>query len=200
MKITFNSPLILAFSFACVVIYIFQHYFGMFQNAFALSPNWNSRSFMSYFKMVSHTMGHANLEHLIGNLSFVLLIGPIVEKQYGYKFLIFMMIITALVTSVFQLTFFSNGLMGASGIVFMLIILTSMANIKNKEIPLTFILVAIIFIGKEVLGSFNNDNISHSAHIIGGVMGAIFGFAVAGKTYDPKHKEKLKGRDILKDL
>lgn len=200
MKITFNSPLILAFSFICVVIYIFQHYLGLFENTFLLNPNWNSSSFLDYFRLFSHTMGHSNLEHLIGNLSFILLIGPIVEKQYGPKFLLFMMLITALITSIFQLFFFNVGLMGASGIVFMLIILTSMANIKNKEIPLTFILISIIFIGKEVLGSFNNDNISHSAHIIGGVMGAIFGFAVAGKSYHPNHKDKSKGRDILKDL
>jgi len=203
MKITFNSPLILAFSFICVILYLLKHYLGLFEHTFELSPNFNSGSFMSYFKLFSHTLGHFSLEHLIGNLSFILLIGPIIEKQYGAKMLLLMMLTTALSTAILHLMFFNSGLLGASGIVFMLIILTSMVNIKNKEIPLTFILVTIIFIGKEILGSFGDDNISHSAHIIGGIVGALFGFLLAGKKHTPKNTTSKSGeraRDILKNL
>ena len=107
-----------------------------------------------------------------------------------------MMLTTALLTAILHLMLFDSGLLGASGIVFMLIILTSMVNIKNKEIPITFILIVIIYIGKEVLGSFNTDNISHSSHIIGGVVGAIFGFALAGK----KAIKDTNAKDILEGL
>lgn len=195
MKITFKSPLILIFSFICLIILIFTDYLGVNKNLFTLGGTWGNGGFLSYFTLFSHTMGHANMEHLIGNLSFILLIGPIVEKQYGAKLLLTMMFTTAIVTSVLHLMFFNSGLLGASGIVFMLIILTSMVNIKNKEIPLSFILVVIIFIGKELLGSFQNDNISHFAHIIGGLVGGVFGFLLAGKkaTKTPKEKDFLTG-------
>jgi len=196
MKITFNSPLILSFSFLCLVVYILTGYFGMFTSTFILTPNFDSGSILSYFKLFSHTLGHESIDHLIGNLSFILLIGPVVEKQYGAKLLLLMMLTTGLVTAFLHLMLFDSGLLGASGIVFMLIILTSMVNIKNKEIPLTFILIVIIFIGKEVIGSFNTDQISHSSHIIGGVVGAIFGFALAGK----KSLKDTKAKDILTGL
>tara|TARA_B100000809_G_C15103142_1_gene517702 strand:- start:1465 stop:2055 length:591 start_codon:yes stop_codon:yes gene_type:complete len=196
MKITFKSPLILIFSFICLIILIFTEYLGVSKGLFTLGGTWGNGSFSSYFRLFSHTLGHANMEHLIGNLSFILLIGPIVEKQYGAKLLFIMMLTTAIVTSVLHILFFDHGLLGASGIVFMLIILTSMVNIKNHEIPLSFILVVIIFIGKELLGSFADDNISHFAHIIGGLVGGLFGFLLADKKSSPASK----GKDILTGL
>ena len=196
MKITFKSPLILIFSFVCLTILIFTEYLGVSKDWFTLGGTWGNGGVKSYFKLFSHTLGHANMEHLIGNLSFILLIGPIVEKQYGTKLLFGMMLTTAIVTSVLHIFFFDHGLLGASGIVFMLIILTSMVNFKNHEIPLSFILVVIIFIGKELLGSFADDNVSHFAHIIGGLVGGVFGFLLVGK----KTAEKPKEKDILAGL
>lgn len=154
---------------------------GILQELFVLIPEWNFTQATWYVRLFSHTMGHASTEHLMGNLAFILLIGPIVEEKYGAKNLIIMMITTALVTSILHLLFFNHGLLGASGIVFMLILIVSLVNFKSKEIPLTFILVVLIFIGKEILGSFENDGISHFAHIIGGIVGAVFGFTLAGK-------------------
>jgi hypothetical protein len=66
--------------------------------------------------------------------------------------------------------------MGASGVVFMLILLVSFTNVRGGEIPITFILVALLFIGKELLSGLEANNISETAHIIGGVCGSIFGF------------------------
>lgn len=179
MKITFNSPLILSFSLLCVIVLILTNYLNVMQNWFTLPPNWGNGA-RFYFSLFGQTLGHANIEHLLGNLSFILLLGPIVEKKFGSKLLLLMMLATALATSIINILFFNTGLLGASGIVFMLIILTSLLDIKNGEIPLTFILVAIIFIGKEILGAFEADNISHTAHIIGGAVGALFGFLLAG--------------------
>ncbi len=86
-----------------------------------------------------------------------------------------MMVITALLTGLVNSLFFSTGLMGASGIAFMLILLSSFTNIVEGEIPLTFILVAILFLGREVIGSLESDDISQFAHIAGGVAGSVFG-------------------------
>ena len=68
--------------------------------------------------------------------------------------------------------------MGASGIVFMMIILGSFTNIQSGQIPITFILVILIYLSKEVVSAFETDSISQFAHIVGGILGSLFGFAL----------------------
>lgn len=143
---------------------------------FAVGTSVNLSDPVSIFNLFSHVLGHGSMEHLLGNMTFILLLGPIVEEKYGSKFTLLMIVITALITGLLNITFFNTGLLGASGIVFMLILLVSFTNVKGGQIPLTFILVALLFIGKEVLQSLNSDQVSQFAHIIGGVCGSIFGF------------------------
>jgi GlpG protein len=62
-------------------------------------------------------------------------------------------------------------------VVFAFIILASFTGFRHGEIPLSFILVAIIFIGQQIYdGVMLVDNISNSAHIVGGTVGAIAGY------------------------
>ena len=43
--------------------------------------------------------------------------------------------------------------------------------------PISFLLILVLYLGNEVLNSFNSaDGISHFAHIIGGACGSLFGF------------------------
>jgi rhomboid protease GluP len=89
-------------------------------------------------------------------------------------------LITAFVTGMLNVLLFNTGLIGASGIVFMLILLVSFTNVSRGEIPVSFIFIAFLFIGKEILQSFSDDQISQFAHIIGGVCGSFFGFKSRG--------------------
>lgn len=204
MKITFNSPAILGFSFLCVVVYVLTAFIGIGNNLFILPPTFDFYNYTSYLKLFSYVFGHAttdlngdiSADHIIGNLSFILLLGPIIEEKYGTKHTIIILITTALVTAICNILFFNSGLMGASGIVFALIVLSSLVNFKNKEIPITFILVVIIYIGREVISSFDQDNVSQFAHIIGGIIGAFFGFK-----FQKKKKTAIQNPiDILKGL
>ena len=69
--------------------------------------------------------------------------------------------------------------MGASGIVFMMILLSSFTNIRSGEIPLTFVLVVLMYLTREVVTAFSDeDSISQLAHIAGGLCGSLFGFAI----------------------
>jgi len=134
---------------------------------------------MDYLRLLTHVLGHGGWPHLFGNLTFILLLGPILEDRYGTGDITLMILATALVTGLVNIIFSPHYLLGASGIVFMLIILASIVNIRGGSIPLTFILVAIIFIGKEVSdGLLKPDNVSQLTHIIGGLVGAIFGFRI----------------------
>lgn len=182
MKLTFDSPVVLIFSFACAIIYLLSTW-DIGNNWFVLINEWNASTPGWYVRLFSHTLGHGSTQHLLSNMSILLLIGPIVEKRYGSKNLIFMILTTALVTGLIQLIFFKEHLLGASGVVFMLILLVSMVNFKNKQIPLTFVLIVLLFIGQAIVGSLDGkeDGISHSTHIVGGIVGAAFGFMLAGK-------------------
>lgn len=180
MKLTFNSPVVLIFSFVCAAVFLLGQ-IGIGKDLFLLYPQWDMSNPVWYVRIWSHSLGHASTEHLMGNMALFLLLGPIVEEKYGSKNLLIMIFTTAIVTGIIQIMFFNVGLLGASGVVFMLILLVSLVNFKNKEIPLTFILIVVIYIGKELMGTFSEDNISHSTHIIGGIVGAVFGFALAGK-------------------
>lgn len=192
MKITFNSPVILSFSLLCAGVYLLNHQLGLFSDYFVLVPEWNFSSGTWYFRLFSNALGHSNSDHLIGNLAFILLLGPIIEEKYGSKNTLIMLITTALICSIIHLLFSKYMLLGASGIVFMLILLTSLVNFRSKEIPLTFILIVIVYIGKELMGATTDDNIAHSTHIVGGVVGAVFGFMLnkGGKLSSSTSKSK----------
>ena len=197
MKITFNSPIILGFSFLSVIVFVLTQYMAIGMDWFTLPSTFEFGDWSYYPRLLLYILGHASVDHLIGNLSFILLLGPIIEEKYGAKNTLIMIVSTALITAIFHILFFSNGLLGASGIVFSFIVLVSLVNFNNNEIPITFILVAIIFIGKELIYLFNDDNVSQFAHIIGGCIGAFFGFKLKSKG---KALKNASGRDILKGL
>ena len=109
-------------------------------------------------------------------MSLLLILGPIIELKYGTKRFVFMSLITALITGILHTLLWDNGLLGFSGLVFMYIVLSTLLNIRNREIPFTFILVVVLYFGMEVLSSLKDTQISHFAHLFGGAMGAFWGF------------------------
>lgn len=100
------------------------------------------------------------------------------EEKYGSKEMLEVIGVTALATGIVNYIFFWNvALCGASGVVFAFIVLASFTGFRAGEIPLSFILVAIIFIGQQVYeGIVVQDNISNMAHIVGGIVGAVVGY------------------------
>lgn len=177
MRIQYNSPVILTFAIICTVVLLLSDLLGEgFRALFVASPSMSLSNPLTFFRLFSHVLGHANWAHWLGNASFILLVGPIVEEKYGSNKLILMMAVTAFITGIFYVTLFSNGLLGASGIVFMLILLSSFTNYQSGKIPLTFILVALIYLGSEVISGLQQDQVAQFAHILGGVCGSAFGF------------------------
>jgi GlpG protein len=110
---------------------------------------------------------------------YILIVGPLLEEKYGSADLLFVILATAFVTGVANYIFFPQYVvLGASGVVFALIILSSLTSFKDGTIPLTFILVSVLYIGSEVYSAiFVNDNISNFSHIVGGMVGGGLGFA-----------------------
>lgn len=123
-----------------------------------------------------YVFGHANWSHYLGNFSIILLVGPILEKQLGTKTLALYTLFTTVVTALFHILFWDHNLIGASGVAFMMIVLVSLVGRKGNEIPLTFILIFLLFVGQEFLNAFDDDQVSQFAHISGGAMGVVLGY------------------------
>ena len=176
--ISYDAPVTLTFTILALIVVLI----GM-----ATKQTFVTKYFCSYFtkwsdplmyvRMFTHVLGHSGWAHYIGNILLLLILGPILENKYGSKNLLEMIAITAFVTSLVYMIFFrGSGLCGASGIVFMFIILASTVNFKKQVIPLSFILVFLLYIGGEVVDAVTiNDNVAQLAHVIGGVCGAAFG-------------------------
>ena len=184
MKIKYNSPTVLTFAFiSALVLVLSQTVFRSLTEQWFMVPGkagFSPANFRCWITLFSHSVGHANWSHLVSNFSFILLIGPILEETYGSLPLLIMIFITALATGVLNVLFFSSALLGASGVVFMMILLASFTNFNRGEIPLTFILVLILYLGRELFNAFGSsletNGISQFAHIVGGFIGSLFGF------------------------
>jgi membrane associated rhomboid family serine protease len=176
LKISYNAPVVLTFSIICAAVFFIPFTTTNQVASGPLASLFILESSNDYASMLLYVFGHADVNHLLGNLSFILLLGPIIEEKYGSSNLLLMIVITAIATGALNVIFFNTGLLGASGIVFLFIILASFGN-AQKGIPLTFILIAILFLGKEIWQAFQDNNISEFAHIVGGICGSLFGFS-----------------------
>ena len=180
-RITFNSPIVLGFVIISLGVMV-ANYLTMGVSNQLLFTTYHSSlvSPLTYVRLFTHVLGHAGWSHYIGNMMYMLLLGPMLEEKYGSRAIIEVILVTGLVTGIVTWLLFPNiALCGASGIVFAFIMMTSFTSFKEGGIQLTVILVAIIFIGQQVYeGLFVQDNISNMAHILGGIVGALAGYTL----------------------
>ena len=122
-------------------------------------------------------LGHASWDHFLNNMLLFLVIGPPMEEKYGSVLLLKGFLLTAVISGVLQcLLFPHSALLGASGIVFMLIMLASLSGFSGG-IPVTMLLVAALYLGQQVYDIlFAHDNVANFMHIVGGVCGTVFGY------------------------
>ena len=179
LKVTFNAPAVLVLVAACFTATLLGTVTGgaLTQTLFM---TWHSslKNPMTYLRLFTHVLGHSDWAHFMGNAAYLLLLGPMLEEKHRSRTLVVVIILTALVTGLVNYVLFPNvGLCGASGVVFAFIILASFTGFRAGEIPLTFILVTVFYIGQQVLeGVFVTDNVSNLSHIIGGLVGAVVGY------------------------
>lgn len=180
-RITLNSPVILGIvALSCLATTLGIVTGGDVTQLLFMTYRSSLLSPMTWLRAFTHVFGHADWSHLIGNMSYILLLGPLLEEKYGSRTIVFVTAVTAFITSLVNYVFFpSAGLCGASGVVFAFIILSSFTSFREGEIPLTFILVAVLFIGQQVFeGLVLRDNISNTAHILGGIVGGLVGYTL----------------------
>ena len=181
IRLSFNSPVILGFTLACFIVLILDKVTGSASTRAFFSVYRSSlASPFTYIRFFGHVLGHASWDHFFGNIMMLLVVGPLLEEKYGSANILFVILATALVTGVINFIFFPHvQLFGASGVVFAFILLASLTSIEEEKIPLTFILVALIYIGQQVYdGLFIRDNVSNLTHILGGIVGSSLGYVM----------------------
>ncbi len=180
MRIRYNAPVTLTFALVATLLLAADQLLGLgLTRALFVVPGKTAFSFSSpldWLRVFTHIAGHVNWQHLMGNFAIILLIGPILEEKYRSGSLLLMILLTAFITGLLNALLSPAALLGASGVTFMMILLVSFTNIRNGEIPLTFILILVLYLAQELINSFQENQISELAHIVGGACGSLFGF------------------------
>ncbi len=181
LHLQYNSPVVLTFALLALAALLLD----------TLTQGWTTQNLfsvyrcslsdpLSYPRFVLHVLGHASYSHYINNMMMILVVGPPLEEKYGSASLFWAIFLTALVSGMVQWLFFpSIALLGASGIAFMMIVMSSLSGMKDGTIPITLILVMVLYVGGEIVdGVVLSDNVSQLTHIVGGLCGAILGLSM----------------------
>lgn len=131
---------------------------------------------MTYIRLFTHVLGHADWDHFSSNYLKILLLGPLIEEKYGSVNFLIMILITALATGIANYIKGKTRLLGASDIGFMLIVLSAFVNMAQNKIPITLVLIILFYIVEEVRNIRKKDGIAHYGHVIGAICGGVFGF------------------------
>lgn len=175
----YNSPVILTYLFlsliACILNAITRGKTNTLLFSSYRSSIWNP---FTYIRLFTHAIGHKDFDHFVHNFLFILLVGPMIEEKYGSIPLLVMFLITSFIIAIFNLIFDDYKIMGASGNVYMLIVLSSFSNIRDGKIPLTLILILVFYVIGEMKKSLleGNKKVYHDGHLIGAICGLLFGF------------------------
>lgn len=176
----YNSTIILSFFFLSLIVLMINKLTKGKTNKILFSSYRSSLlNPLTYVRLITHILGHQTRSHFTNNFIYILLIGPMLEEKYGSINILKMIIITAIITGIINSTITKNRILGSSGIVFMMIILSSLVNLTNNKIPLTLVLICLFYIVNEILdGLTKKDNVSHLGHLIGAICGFVFGFYI----------------------
>lgn len=176
LNLTYNAPFTLTFFFVCAVTLILELITHK-TNALLFSVRGFSFSqLLSFVRLFTHVLGHQNIAHFVGNMMYLLLLGPLLEERYGVGVLLMTTLATAFVTGVLA-CLFSVSILGASGVVFAFILMTSFTAFRQHTLPLTVVLVAVLYLGNEIYQMIAvGGNVAYFAHIAGGLVGAVMGY------------------------
>ena len=109
LTLSFNSPVVLSFALLCLLALVLGVLLFSVYRTSLLDP-------FTYLRFFGHVLGHANWAHFMGNLTLLLVLGPLLEEKYGSGNILFVILSTALVTGVVHFLLFPGvHLLGASG-------------------------------------------------------------------------------------
>ena len=132
---------------------------------------------LDYLRLFIHVFGHRDWTHFTAAAAFILLPGPDAEERYGSAFLLFMTAVCAFSTGVLNTVFFGTTLCGADGIVFLLLVLGTFANVRAQTIALTHVLLFVLYLAGCLFVVIDTAHAAPLIQIAGGLCASVFGFA-----------------------
>ena len=163
ITILYNSPVILTFALLSLLAlglgkltdgWTTQNLFCVYRSSLT---DW-----LTYPRFFLHVLGHPDFAAYCSNIVILLVVGPMAEERFGGKRILLAIALTALVTGLVLWFFFPNG---------------AFAGMRTGTIPLTLILVLILYLGGEIFQAVTGSaGLAQLTHIAGGVLGMIFGF------------------------
>ena len=192
LQLQYNSPVILTFFLLSLGVLFLGQWTGGWTTTHLFCVYRSSlKDPLFYVRLFGHVLGHGSWDHFLNNMLLLLVIGPPMEEKYGSIPLLRGILLTALISGILQCALFPHSaLLGASGIVFMLIMLSSLSGFSGG-IPVTMLLVAVLYLGQQVYDViFVRDNVANFMHIVGGVCGTVFGYTYAAFPRRKKPRRK----------
>jgi rhomboid protease GluP len=175
-RIEFNAPVMVCYALAAVTATILP-----VQGKLAIHGPIRLLDGDFLLSLFTWTLAHGGMTHLLSNFVVILLAGPLLEDRFGSLRMLGVLVTASVLVGLAHCILDPRGaLIGASGTVFCLIMLTAMLAGQSGTIPLTMLLVATLYLGRELAGLFANDGISQTAHILGGVLGVMLGLVMRG--------------------
>ena len=181
LRLQYNSPVVLTFALLALGVLLLGGFTGGRSTQLLFCVYRSSLADpLTYLRFFLHVLGHTSYSHYLGNMMMILVVGPPLEEKYGSRNLLWSILLTALVAGLVQWLFFpGKALLGASGIVFMMIVMSSLSGMRDGRIPITLILVFALYVGGEVVdGLVLSDDVSQLTHVVGGICGALLGLSM----------------------
>jgi len=194
IRIKYNAPV----SLTLIILSAIVLFFNINVNNYIISDwftvdgnvTFNYSDPFSYIKFLTHILGHTDISHFMGNAIYLILLGPILEEKYKSRTLLTLIIITAVISSGINVLFVDTYMLGASGVVYLFIVLVSFTNIEKGEFPLSVVVVLAFYVYKEISRE-DAGHISVVTHLVGAIVGLLFGLitVMGGFTPTLPHKQ-----------
>lgn len=163
-----------------IIIYIISYkLYDDFLMNFVLYPISNEN--FHFYQLISYSFLHASTVHIVSNMFILLIIGPKVEKEYGFKKFIIIYLISSIFAGLSHSVFMNSPVVGASGAIWALMAIYGLTFSNDffnffllVKIKVKYIIVFLFLM--EVFSVFKLDGISHISHIGGVITGSLFYF------------------------
>ena len=178
-RLSVEAPVVVTFVFLCTLMHLVSFVLPHGSIFLGVDDFFDPTNPMHYIRQITHIFMHDGLPHLRNNMTHMLLVGPSSEAVFGSINLIYIMLVVAISSAWAHILIGMphTRQLGASGVCFAIILLNSLVSAKRGKIPVSFVLTAIWWLGDELMDLlFAGDNVSHHAHLVGGIVGAAAGY------------------------
>ena len=195
----FDSPVTISFSLLSVLLFVLNCFAikGTLDVKILTSPTTSAgpipfmaTQISSYLRLFLYAFGSQNFVGLLSNLLFLLMLGPVMEERYGSLVIGIMMAVSVLFSGVLNTCFCETSLQGCMPIIFMMIFLNSFMSFSKKKIPVSFLVIFVFYIAREVSGKTFSEIVGLIICITGGLCGSLFAFLTSPKARAEKKSAK----------